>query len=158
MKHHSHSVLSLKLPLLLIFFWRIWHTCFTRSKILAIESQEKKRLEDTIAELRLQATANLSAPPSTPGFAYESTPLRIRPLSPESKAVMQELDSPPAVKEMRSELSDARVELQRLTEEVSCIHTYLQILFTSLATGMQRQRVTIFFVNLHYQILCSVYW
>lgn len=80
--------------------------------------QERKRLEDTIAELRLQATATLAPPEYTPGFAYEAAPVRVRPLSAESKAVMQELDSPSAVKEMRAELADSRMELQRLTEEV----------------------------------------
>lgn len=82
--------------------------------------QEKKRLEDTISELRQQLQAVGS--PSTPGAmrggaeAQQSTPA---PLSEESKEVMREMDSSPEVRQMRSELSDTRLELQRMTEEVS---------------------------------------
>ena len=75
-----------------------------------LPTQEKKRLEDAIAELRLQS-------PAAPAYGFEPQQPG-SPLSPESRAVIQELESPRAVNQLRSELSDVRLELQRLTEEV----------------------------------------
>lgn len=74
--------------------------------------QEKKRLEDTIGELRLHATSSSGHTAATPLAA---------PLSPESKAVIQELESPRAIAELRTELSDVKSEMQRLTEEVCAL-------------------------------------
>ena len=75
-------------------------------------------MEDVISELRLQTPAQASA--SVPGAEmYNAAPQQAAPLSPESKAVIQELESPRAMQQLRSELSDVRNEMQRVTEEVS---------------------------------------
>ena len=78
--------------------------------------QDKKRLEDVISELRLHTPVQTSAP--VPGAGTYNASQQAAPLSSESKAVIQELESPRAMQELRSELSDVRNEMQRLTEEV----------------------------------------
>lgn len=69
-------------------------------------------MEDTIAEMRAQT----SVPPL--GQDMYSITKPIMPLSPEATAVIQDLESPRAVQELRHELTDVKSELQRLTEEV----------------------------------------
>ena len=82
--------------------------------------QEKKRLEDAIMELRLQneqlggAGGGAMADEARPRSATTQT----SPLSEESKAVMRELDTPEDSRHLARELTEAKQEVQRLTEEV----------------------------------------
>ena len=87
---------------------------------LAACMQEKKRLEDAIMELRLQneqlggSGGGALADEARPRSATTQT----SPLSEESKAVMRELDTPEDSRHLARELTEAKQEVQRLTEEV----------------------------------------
>lgn len=78
--------------------------------------QEKKRLEDTIFELRQQS--EMAQSQTTSSGTGPAAPVTTAPLSEESQAVVRELEVPEDSKMIVVELNEARQEVQRLTEEV----------------------------------------